>query len=317
MKWRPRKKDSGDVIDIRGSGGSKGGGRSGISLPGGLPGGMAGLGGGVGTIVMIVVIAIQLFGGGGGSGGGFQLPGGFDIGDILAPGATAPGADDPDPIPPGEDPQKDLKDFSVYVFEDAQDVWAGTFNRSDQGYEKAQLVLYSQAVSTDGCGSATSAVGPFYCPADSRVYLDLTFYEDMQRQLGAGGDFAWAYVIAHEMGHHIQNVTGTNAKVASLERRDPGSANELSVRNELQADCYAGVWGATVFAAGDLEDGDLDEAFNAAEAIGDDRLQEQAGQRVNPDSFTHGTSEQRRTWFKRGYESGDPSDCDTFSPDSV
>jgi len=316
MKWR-RKKDSGNVIDLRGAEGS-GGGRSRISLPGGMPGGMAGLGGGLGTIVAIVLIAIQIFGGGGSSGGGgFQLPGGFDIGDILTPGATAPGAGSPDPIPPEEDPQRDLKDFSVYVFEDSQEVWAGTFQKSSQKYEDAQLVLYSSAVSTEGCGNATSAVGPFYCPADSRVYLDLTFYEDMQRQLGAGGDFAWAYVIAHEMGHHIQNVTGTNAKVSSLEREDPSSKNELSVRTELQADCYAGVWGATVFASGDLEDGDLDEAFNAAEAIGDDRLQEQAGQEVNPDSFTHGTSEQRKTWFKRGYESGDPSACDTFSPDSV
>ncbi len=247
----------------------------------------------------------------------FSCPEALTSSKILAPGATAPGADDPEPIPPSEDPQRDLRDFSVYVFEDAQDVWAGTFKSSSQAYQDAQLVLYSKAVSTDGCGNATSAVGPFYCPADSRVYLDLTFYEDMQRQLGAGGDFAWAYVIAHEMGHHIQNVTETNAKVSTLERQNPGAKNDLSVRTELQADCYAGVWGATVFASGDLEDGDLDEAFNAAEAIGDDRLQEQAGQRVNPDSFTHGTSDQRKRWFKAGYESGDPSACDTFSPDSV
>ena len=168
-----------------------------------------------------------------------------------------------------------------------------------------------------GCGSATSAVGPFYCPADSRVYLDLSFYEDMRRQLGASGDFAWAYVIAHEMGHHVQNVSGTNDEVRKLESSNPDEANEISVRTELQADCYAGVWAATVFAEGDLEPGDLDEAFTASEAVGDDRLQQGAGQKVNPDSFTHGSAEQRRTWFENGYESGDPAACDTFSAESV
>ena len=140
----------------------------------------------------------------------------------------------------------------------------------------------------------------------------------MERQLGAKGDFAWAYVIAHEMGHHIQNLDGTNAEVdRASSSSEPDEANELSVRLELQADCYAGVWAATVFAEGDLEEGDLEEAFTAAEAVGDDRLQEQAGQRVNPDSFTHGTSEQRRTWFEKGYSSADPASCDTFSADEV
>ncbi len=139
----------------------------------------------------------------------------------------------------------------------------------------------------------------------------------MESQLDAGGDFAWAYVIAHEMGHHIQQLTGTSGEVDRLAASDPGEANELSVRQELQADCYAGVWAATVFAQGDLEPGDLDEAFGATEAIGDDRLQEQAGRRINPDSFTHGSSAQRRAWFETGYSSGSPAACDTFSPDSV
>ena len=139
----------------------------------------------------------------------------------------------------------------------------------------------------------------------------------MRRQLGASGDFAWAYVIAHEMGHHIQRITGTSDEVDKLSRDDPDQANELSVRQELQADCYSGVWASTIFAEGDLEPGDLDEAFGAAEAVGDDRLQEQAGGSVNPDSFTHGTSEQRRAWFERGYESGEPADCDTFSVDEL
>ena len=271
-----------------------------------MPGGIAGAGGGVGLVVVIVIVAINVLGGGGTDGsGGFSLPSAF------GPSASAPGADNPAPLDPSEDPQADLKDFSSYVFTDIQDSWQGTID----GYDRAQLVLYSGEVSTEGCGGATSAVGPFYCPADERVYLDLTFYEDMRRQLGASGDFAWAYVIAHEVGHHVQNLTGTSGEVDRLSRDDPDSANELSVRQELQADCYSGVWAATVFAEGDLEPGDLDEAFGAAEAVGDDRLQQQAGGRVNPDSFTHGTSEQRRTWFERGYESGEPADCDTFSGD--
>ena len=308
MKWKPRKKSSGDVIDIRGAEGSSGrsGGLGGISMPGGAIGG---IGGTAGVVIALVIVGIQIFGGG--------SVAGFDVGQILAPGSAPPGAEDPEPIPPGEDPQKDLRDFSEYVFVDSQKTWESSFEESGNDYRSAELVLYSDAVSTGGCGNATSAVGPFYCPADERVYLDLTFYEDMQRQLGGGGDFAWAYVIAHEMGHHVQNVLGTNDQVARLEQDDPDSANELSVRTELQADCYAGVWAATVFAEGDLESGDLDEAFDTAEAIGDDRLQEQAGQSVNPDSFTHGSSEQRREWFERGYSSGDPSDCDTFSPESV
>jgi len=307
VKWK-RGTRSRDVIDIRGaSGGSSAGGRS--SLP--IPAGLAGAGGGVGLIVVLVIVGINMFGGGGGGDGGFSLPSAF------GPGAGPPGVGDGGGIPPAEDPQADLKDFSSYVFTDSQDVWEGILAEDGSGYERAELVLYSGAVSTGGCGDATSAVGPFYCPADERVYLDLTFYDDMRRQLGASGDFAWAYVIAHEMGHHIQRITGTSGEVDKLSRDDPDRANELSVRQELQADCYSGVWASTVFAEGDLEPGDLDEAFGAAEAVGDDRLQEQAGGSVNPDSFTHGTSEQRRAWFERGYESGEPADCDTFSVEDV
>ncbi len=288
------------MIDIRGA--SKRPSRGGPGLP--IPGGLGGLGGGAGLIALLVIIAVNVIGGG--SGAGFDVPG-------LGAGATAPGAGSPQPLPPGEDPQADLKDFSAYVFDDAQDVWRGAFARGERRYDTAKLVLYSDAVRTDGCGSATSAVGPFYCPADERVYLDLSFYGEMRRQLGASGDFAWAYVIAHEMGHHVQRLTGTSSTVDRLSRSDPAEANELSVRQELQADCYAGVWAATVYREGALEAGDLDEAFNAAEAVGDDRLQERATGSVDPDSFTHGTSEQRRAWFERGYRSGDPADCDTFA----
>lgn len=303
MKWK-RGVKSRRVIDARGSSGSSGGG-----LP--IPSGIAGLGGGAGLIVIVVVIGINLFSGGSDGGTGFDLPGAFN--QALG----VPGTENPQGIPAGEDPQADLKDFSTYVFVDAQDVWDQTLAKAGDDYTEAELYLYSDAVRTGGCGSATSAVGPFYCPADRRVYLDLSFYGEMERQLNAPGDFAWAYVIAHEMGHHVQNVTGTSSEVDRLTRENPDDANELSVRQELQADCYAGVWASTVFAEGDLEPGDIDEAFTAAEAAGDDRLQRQAGGTVNLDSFTHGTSEQRRAWFDRGYESGEPASCDTFAGDDI
>src|SRR6185295_4667055 len=206
MRWK-RGAKSRDVIDVRGASGGSSGGGGGLPIPGGL----GGIGGGAGLIVVIVIVAINVLGGGSG-GTGFDLPG---LG-----GATAPGANDPQPLPPGEDPQAELKDFSAYVFDDAQDVWESTFDRSGDAYDTAKLVLYSGAVRTDGCGGATSAVGPFYCPADERVYLDLSFYGEMRRQLGASGDFAWAYVIAHEMGHHVQRMTGTSDAVERLSRSE-------------------------------------------------------------------------------------------------
>ena len=301
MKWRRTK--SRDVIDQRGAGPAR--------APGGgfsMPGGMA-LPTGGGIVGVLIVLAIVFLGGGGD--GGFQLP------DAFSPQAQAPGKPSAQAIPPSQDPQRDIKNFSTYVFVDVQKAWKGTFESSGQGYRDAKLVLYDGAVNTGGCGHATSAVGPFYCPADERIYLDLTFYDDMANQLGAPGDFAWAYVIAHEMGHHVQKLTGTSDEVERESASNPDDANELSVRLELQADCYAGVWANTVYAKGDLEEGDIDEAFTATEAIGDDRLQKQATGEVNPDTFTHGSSEQRRSWFDRGYESGDPGACDTFSPDSL
>jgi predicted metalloprotease len=309
MKWKRSKgRQNRDVIDIRGAEQPSGGGASGGGLSGlPIPGGMAGVGGTAGVVVLLVVIAIQVFGGGG--------EGGFDLGPAFGGGVQAPGADDPAPIPPDQDPQRDIKEFSVYVFNDVQGTWSRILAEDGRDYERAQLVLYSDAVSTEGCGGATSAVGPFYCPADSRVYLDLTFYDEMKRALNAPGDFAWAYVIAHEVGHHVQNLLGTNDEVADAENSD--NRDELSVRTELQADCYAGVWAATVFKEGDLQEGDLDEAFTATEAVGDDTLAREAGRNVNTDSFTHGSAEQRRHWFTEGYQSGDPSKCDTFSPDSV
>jgi predicted metalloprotease len=308
MKWKRSKARGRDVIDIRGASQSSGGGGGlgGLSLPGGV----AGLGGGAGIVVVLVILAIQIFGGGG-SGSSFSID------DVFGAGSQPPGVGEGAGLPEDQDPDAELFDFSDFVFNDVQKTWTESFKRDGDSYERAQLVVYRDAVSTDGCGSATSAVGPFYCPADQRVYLDLSFFDDMSRQLDAPGDFAWAYVIAHEVGHHVQNITGTNDEVAELEQDNPDDANELSVRVELQADCYSGVWASTVFAEGDLQPGDLDEAFTASEAVGDDRLQEQAGGDIDQDSFTHGTSEQRRRWFTTGYESGDPAACDTFSADEL
>ena len=292
MKWRRVRNP--DVIDRRGA-------RS-----GGLPMGRGGaVGGGLGLVGVLVVIALQLLGGGSGSA--------FDV-DTGLGGGGSPGQ--PVAIPPSEDPERDLKDFSAYVFTDAQKTWEQTFRRAGQPYEHARLVLYRDGVST-ACGAASSAVGPFYCPGDQIVYLDLSFYGDMQSQLGAGGDFAWAYVIAHEVGHHVQQQLGTSEEVRGLQRDQSDEANELSVRLELQADCYSGVWAHTIYKQGDLEKGDVREAMRAAGAVGDDRLQRKATGSIDPDSFTHGTSEQRRTWFEKGYEGGDPDACDTFSPEDV
>jgi uncharacterized protein len=293
MRWKRGSSDR-DVIDIRGRGGARGG--RGVALP---------VGGGLGLAGVIVVLLLQVLGGGGAA---FDVPAGFDE-QLTAPGGDA--------LPAGQDPDRDLRDFSVYVFNDAQQTWSRTFQEQGGSYQRAQLVLYSAGVDTEGCGSASSAVGPFYCPADSRVYLDLSFYRDMEAQLGAPGDFAWAYVIAHEVGHHVQRLLGTSDDVRSLQREEPDRANELSVRMELQADCYAGVWARSVFEAGALESGDVDEAFRAAEAVGDDRLQRRAGHGVDPDGFTHGTSEQRRRWFDRGRQAGEPAACDTFSAEAV
>ncbi len=288
MRWK-RGASTQDVIDVRGGGGRR---RGGAALP---------VGGGLGVVGVIVFLAIQLLGGG--SGTAFEIPAGFDG------GARAPSGE---PIPAGQDPDADLKDFSVYVFNDAQSTWERTFRANGREYDRAKLVLYRDAVDT-ACGSATAAVGPFYCPADRYVYLDLSFYGDMERQLRAGGDFAWAYVISHEVGHHIQQQLGTSDEVNRIRQSDPDRANDASVRLELQADCYAGVWARSVF--DDLEEGDVDEAMTASEAVGDDRLQQQAGRRVDPDSFTHGSSAQRRAWFERGRARGEPADCDTFSAD--
>jgi len=214
-------------------------------------------------------------------------------------------------IPPEE---QQLAEFVSVVLADTEDSWRAIFAQSGKRYEEPRLVLFRNGVRS-ACGTASSAVGPFYCPGDRKVYLDLAFFDDLQQRFGAPGDFAQAYVIAHEVGHHVQTLLGVSAQVQQAGAKlDDAGRNRLSVRQELQADCFAGVWGHTANRERQvLEPGDLEEALVAATAIGDDRLQREAQGRVVPDSFTHGSSEQRERWFRRGFDSGDPGVCDTFS----
>lgn len=207
-----------------------------------------------------------------------------------------------------------MADFVSVVLADTEDTWQTIFQQSGERYVEPKLVLFSDAVES-ACGSARSAVGPFYCPGDQKVYIDLSFYNDLKYKYQAPGDFAQAYVIAHEVGHHVQNLMGISGKVSRLQRQvDKVEANQLSVRLELQADCFAGVWANHADRSRQiLEAGDVEEALNAASSIGDDRLQGQATGRVVPDSFTHGSSAQRVRWFKRGIQTGDPAQCNTFA----
>jgi uncharacterized protein len=202
-----------------------------------------------------------------------------------------------------------LREITEVVLAETEETWGKAFGGQ---YQAPTLVLYTEGAES-GCGFGQSAMGPFYCPKDQRVYLDLSFFDELGSRFGAPGDFAQAYVIAHEVGHHVQNLTGTAEKVHGLQQSSPGDANALSVRMELQADCYAGVWARDASSRQLLQPGDMEEALAAATAIGDDRLQKQTQGRVVPDAFTHGSSEQRVRWLKVGMESGDPNSCDTFS----
>lgn len=204
--------------------------------------------------------------------------------------------------------------FVAVVLADTEDVWGALMAEKGGSYRKPTLVLFSGAVES-GCGMAEAATGPFYCPADERVFIDLSFFDEMEQELGAPGDFAHAYVVAHEVGHHVQKLLGISERVQELSQRvDEIEANQQSVRLELQADCYAGIWTRHAEDTSHiLEPGDIDEALGAASAVGDDRLQRRAGGQVVPDSFTHGTSEQRARWFRRGFDTGTLEACDTFS----
>ncbi|KAF0804288.1 YpfJ-like protein [Alcanivorax xiamenensis] len=230
--------------------------------------------------------------------------------DVLSMGQGNPMAEQSRPL---SDEQQELAEFSAVVLAETEDTWRRIFSGMGKQYREPTLVLFSNGVRS-ACGTASSAVGPFYCPGDQQLYLDLTFFNELRRRHGAPGDFAQAYVIAHEVGHHVQTLLGISQRVrqarSGLSQAD---ANALSVRQELQADCFAGVWGHEAGQKQLLEEGDLEEALAAANAIGDDTLQEQAGRAVVPDSFTHGSSAQRVEWFRRGFDSGDISACDTFA----
>jgi predicted metalloprotease len=223
------------------------------------------------------------------------------------PGATtqAPG----EQVAERQAAEKPLERVAVGTFNDAQKFWTNEMRGS---YREAKLVLFWDETRS-GCGEAIAQTGPFYCPADQRVYIDLGFYRDLARRFGAPGDFAQAYVIAHEVGHHVQNLLGVSERVQRLAQRDPSQRNALSVRVELQADCYAGVWGHSAAQRKLLEPGDAEEGLRAAAAVGDDKLQQMAGRRVAPETFTHGSAADRSRWFRRGFDRGTPDQCDTFS----
>lgn len=233
------------------------------------------------------------------------------VNSVLS-GGGGPGPAVERPIDPAQEPTMDMLRV---ILADTEDVWAQLLGNR---YERPVLTAFAEAVDS-ACGFATSAVGPFYCPADRKVYLDLTFFEELDRKFGAPGDFAQAYVVAHEIGHHVQTLTGVSEKVhARRARSSEAESNALSVRQELQADCFAGVWGFHAAKSKNrLVPGDLEEGLQAATAIGDDTLQKRGRGHVVPESFTHGSAAQRVAWFKRGFQSGRPEDCDTFSADRI
>jgi predicted metalloprotease len=271
----------------------------------GMSGGRIGMGAAAGGgVIGLVVLLLNLFTTGGGGGGSGSI--GDVLGQLGGVPAAEPGATT---LPPTEESQ-----FVTFLTEDVQALWDQEFTDTGRQYQYARVNMFTDQVQT-GCGVASSAVGPFYCPADSEVYIDLGFFQELSTRFGAPGDFAQAYVIAHEFGHHVQNLLGISDQVHQ-EEQNAGSeadANEWSVKLELQADCLAGVWAHSVYARGDLEAGDIEEGLAAAEGVGDDRIQSQAGVDVNPETWTHGSSAQRQEWFDRGFDSGRSDDCDTFA----
>lgn len=291
MKWRSARRSS-NVEDRRGLGPVRGGG---MKL-------------GVGGIVVVLVIGLLL------GKNPLEMLGLLADMQQGAPGASSQPA--PGQAPPADD---EASQFVAAILGETEDVWSQVFQASGARYEPPALVLFTGAVQS-ACGGATSAVGPFYCPGDRKVYIDLGFFDEMERRLGGGGDFAEAYVIAHEVGHHVQTLTGVSARVSQARRsgeRVEGDGG-LLVRQELQADCYAGLWAHHAQRRHAwLEPGDLEEAMATATAIGDDTLQRQSRGTVVPDSFSHGTAEQRVRWFRAGFESGDPARCDTFGADTL
>ena len=301
MEWRGRRQ-SDNIEDRRGMSAGSGDpfSRGGMRVPIGRRGGGIGIGGLLVILLISWVLGINpltLL-----TGGDLSMDGG---GTTQQQSGTRPQGQSSD----------ETTAFVRTVLAETEDTWSGIFQSAGETYQKPTLVLFSGQVSS-ACGNASAASGPFYCPGDRKVYLDTNFFKELDQRFGAAGDFAQAYVIAHEVGHHVQNLTGVlpefNRRRQSMSQVD---ANKMSVRVELQADCYAGIWGKFTEQKGILEAGDLEEALNAAHQIGDDTLQKQTQGYVVPDSFNHGTSAQRMEWFKRGFQSGRVEDCDTFSAD--
>lgn len=287
MRWRGGRRSK-NIIDRRGSG-------SGKKLAGG----------GIGTLV--VILAAMYFG----VDPTFLLEGMQSANVSSGSAESRPGAEDL-----ADDP---LADMISVVIADTEDVWRDIFAGINKRYEEPRLVMFS-GTTRSSCGLGQAAMGPFYCPTDKNAYIDLSFYRDLQNRFNAPGDFAQAYVIAHEVGHHVQNLLGISGEVRRLRQRSNDvESNKLSVRLELQADCFAGVWANRTRRGSNisLESGDIEEALSAASAIGDDHLQKQTRGTVAPDSFTHGTSAQRVRWFRTGFEQGNPDSCDTFSAASI
>jgi uncharacterized protein len=285
MRWTPGGV-SGDIEDRRDQSGG-GGGFGGLHI-------------GIGGLLILLVLSVvfrqnffALLGGGGASGSG-----------SAAVSTPEPGRDEA---------EKPLVQFVSFVLDDTQKTWDQLLpQQAGTPYRHAKLVLFRDYWQS-GCGGAEAATGPFYCPADEKVYIDLSFYDELKRRFGAPGEFAQAYVLAHEVGHHVQKLIGIESKVRQFQSRNPGSANAVSVQLELQADCFAGVWAHSTQQRGLLEQGDVQSALGAAAAVGDDHIQQMTRGRVQPETFTHGTSQQRMDWFNRGLNSGSISGCNTFA----
>jgi uncharacterized protein len=281
MRWTPGG-TSGDIEDDRNSSGGGGG------FPGGIHIGIGGL------LVLLVLSFI------------FKR-------DLISPFLNSGAADTSNSVARPPDPARDAAEqkevqFVSFVLDDAQNTWT----KLVPDYRHAKLVLFRDDLNS-ACGLAQTATGPFYCPGDEKVYIDLAFFDELKSRFGASGEFAQAYVIAHELGHHVQKILGTESKVRMAQQRNPSDANELSVRLELQADCYAGVWGNSTEQRNILEEGDVESGLNAAAAVGDDHIQKMTTGEVMPEKFTHGTSEQRVRWFKQGLTTGRVDACNTFN----
>ena len=293
MKWTPGG-ESQDVEDRRDDTGGGGGGF-------GFGGMHIGIGGAIILLILSFVFKTNFFALLGG-GGGTVEPAPSRVSDPNTPRGTSP----------RDVAEKPLVQFVSFVLDDTQKTWTTILpQQANKQYRHAKLVLFRDAIQS-GCGGAEAATGPFYCPEDEKVYIDLSFYDELKRRFGAPGEFAQAYVLAHEIGHHVQKILGIEAQEQQMVQQNPRLKNQMSVKLELQADCFAGIWAQNTQQRGLLEQGDIESALGAAAAVGDDRLQKQATGHVSPDSFTHGSSEQRMSWFRKGFDSGTISACNTF-----